>query len=119
MNTYTAHLKRDRAPVLVREGWSWAAFLFGPLWLLAKRAWIVAMLETVALALLFGLVPAPYWRPALLGIALLNGLLGRDAVRWALDRRGFTLCHVVLAPDRDAALLRLLTARPDLAEPLP
>ena len=118
MKTYTAHLKQGRQPVLVREGWSWAAFLFGPLWLLAKRAWIVAALEAVGLALMVGFLSAPFWRPALLGLALLNGLLGRDGVRWALDRRGFVLGHVVLAPDRDAALLRLLTARPDLAEPL-
>ena len=36
--------------------------------------------------------------------------------RWALEARGYTLAHVVAAPDADAAFARLLTARPDLAD---
>ncbi len=119
MNSYTAHLKADRAPVLLREGWSWAAFLFGAIWLLAKRAWIPALLEMAGLVVLIRLAPPPFWRPALLGLALLNGALGRDFIRWSLDRRGYRLGHVVLAADRDAALLRLFTARPDLMDPAP
>ena len=117
MRTYTAHLKPARDPVLVREGWSWGALIFGPLWLLFQRAWIPALLEIAALAILIALAPPQFWRPALLGLALLNALLGRDFVRWSLERRGFALRHVVIAPDRDAALLRLFAARPDLMDP--
>lgn len=116
MRTYTAHLKPQRPPVLMRDGWSWGALIFGPLWLLSMRAWIPALLESAALALLFTLAPQPLWRPALLGLALINGLLGRDMVGWALGRRGYAIEHVVLAPDQDAALLRLFTARPDLVD---
>ena len=101
----------------MREGWSWAGFFFGPLWLLSERAWIPALLEIAAIAILLVLAPPPFWRPALLGLALFNALLGRDLVRWSLDRRGFALRHVVIAPDSDAALLRLLAARPDLMDP--
>jgi hypothetical protein len=114
VKTYTAHLKPERHPVLVREGWSWGSALFGPVWLLIESAWIPALLEIAALAILFALAPPQFWRPALLGLALLNGLIGRDFVRWSLQRRGYAFGHVVLAPDRDAALLRLFTARPDL-----
>jgi hypothetical protein len=102
--------------MLLREGWSWAAFLFGAIWLLAKRAWIPALLEVAGIVLLIRLAPPPFWRPALLGLALLNGVLGRDFVGWSLERRGYRLGQVVLAPDRDHALLRLLTARPDLMD---
>ena len=42
MRGYTAHLKPGRTPVLVPEGFSWAAWLFGPLWLAAHRAWVPA-----------------------------------------------------------------------------
>lgn len=117
MRTYTAHLKPKQHPVLMREGWSWAGFLFGPIWLLAQRAWIPALLEIAGIAILVALAPAQFWRPALFGLALLNGLLGRDAVRWALQRRGYVLAHVVIASDHDAALLRLFVARPDLMDP--
>ena len=44
MNTYTAHVRADRSPVLVQEGWSWGAAVFGPFWLLAQRAWIPGLL---------------------------------------------------------------------------
>ena len=117
MKAYTAHLNDDGDWVLLREGWSWAGFVFGPVWLLAHRAWIPAVLEIAGLAILFAAVPPPFWRPALLGLAILNGLLGRDLIRWSLARRGYALGHVVLARDRDAALLRLFAARPDLLDP--
>ncbi len=117
MRIYTVHLKPKQHPVLMRDGWSWAGFLFGPIWLLIERAWIPALLEIAGLAILFGVVPPQLWRPALLGLALFNGLLGRDMVRWSLERRGFRLGHVVLAPDRDAAQLRLFAARPELMDP--
>ena len=116
MRTYTAHLKPARAPVLLREGWTWLGFLFGPLWLLAQRAWIPAVLEIAAFMLLFTLAPVPFWRPALFGLGLLVGLSGRDLVRWSLQRRGYQLAHVVLARDADAALLRLFAARADLRD---
>jgi hypothetical protein len=116
VRTYTAHIKPRRPPVLMRDAWSWGGFIFGPLWLLSMRALIPALLEIVALALLFTLVPPPFWRPSLLGLALINGLLGRDMAGWALDRRGYAIEHIVLAPDQDAALLRLFTARPDLVD---
>ena len=119
MRTYTAHLKPSRHPILLLEGWSWAGFLFGPIWLLVQRAWIPALLEIAGAVLLAGLAPPQVWRPALLGLGLLNGLLGRDFIRWSLERRGYALDHVLIAPDRDAALLRLFTARPDLMDPAP
>ncbi len=39
---------RRPGPVLVREGFSWGAFLFGPFWLLAHRLWLPALLWFVA-----------------------------------------------------------------------
>ena len=118
MNIYTAHLKAGRVPVLVREGWSWGAALLGPIWLFLQRAWIPAL---VMLALTLGLdrlVP-PGWDIALnVGVFVLAGLVGRDLVRWTLDRRGYILAHVVQGRDQDDALSRMLTARPELATQL-
>ena len=116
MRTYTAHLKPGRAPVLVRESWSWGAFLFGPLWLLAQRAWIAAIIDAALLVLCAALLPDRAQGPAVLALALLLGLLGRDLVRWSLARRGYTLEHVLAARDEEAALGRLLTARADLVQ---
>lgn len=100
----------------MREGWSWGAALFGPLWLAAERAWIPLVLEVVALVLVAALLPVRFWDAAAVGLFLFNGLLGRDLARWSLERRGYALGSVVLAADRDAALLRLFAARPELLE---
>ena len=115
MRSYTAHLQPGREPVLLAEGWSWGAFLFGPLWLLARRAWLPALGLVLAL-LLVAVAAPPAWGPILgFGLSLLAGLLGRDCVRWSLERRGFTMEHVVAARDEEAALGRLLTFRPEVA----
>jgi hypothetical protein len=112
---WTAHTVPRRAPVLLREGFSLRAMLFGPLWLLAWRAWIPAILvlctELVCAALTHGTVRVV----VIGGVAWLVGLCGRDMVRWSLERRGYTLAHVVAARDEEGALGRLLEARPDLA----
>ncbi len=115
MRTYTVHLKPACEPVLVREGWSWWAFLFGPFWLLAQRAWIPGVIS-LALSVSFAALAPPSMQAVLaLGLGVLTGLLGRDLVRWSLERRGYLLAHVLAARDEEGALGRLLTARPDLA----
>ena len=48
MRFWTAHIRAGAAPVLVREGFSWGALLFGPLWLAVHRAWIPAVLALAA-----------------------------------------------------------------------
>jgi hypothetical protein len=118
MRTYTAHIKPDGPAVLLLEGWSWGAALFGPLWLLAHRAWVPAVLHLAASVVLLVVVPSGLVWLVVTVIALLTGLLGRDLVRWSLARRGFALVHVLAARDEDAALGRLLAARTDLAERL-
>ena len=114
MRVFTAHLRPQRMPVLVTEGWSWAAFWLGPLWLFARRAWIPAILLLAAFAALFALAPSRFWGPLSFGLALLSGLMGRDMVRWSLALRGYTLAHVLTARNEESALARLYAARTDL-----
>ena len=114
MKSYTAHLKPDCPPVLLLEGWSWGAAVFGPLWLLAHRAWIPAVLFAAAALLVMVLTPPGVGGLIGLGFGVLAGLAGRDAVRWSLERRGYLMAHVLAARDADSALARLLHARADL-----
>jgi len=118
VKSYTAHVKPDCAPVLLLEGWSWGAAVFGPFWLLAHRAWIPALLFAAS-ALLVALLASPGLNLVIaLGLGVLSGLLGWDAVRWSLERRGYVLAHVVAARDHESALARLLHARTDLGASL-
>ncbi len=110
MKTWTAHTATGRPPVLVAEGFSWGALLFGPVWLAAEGAWLfaaIALALDVALAFF-----APAW--AMCVPAFLLGLFGQDLRRMSLDMRGYNLVHVIAASTFDGALARLLARRPDL-----
>jgi hypothetical protein len=111
---WTAHVRQDAAPVLVREGFSWGALFFGPLWLAVHRAWIAAILAVVADVLILSLATDGISAVLMAGLVLLLGLSGQDLRRWSLDRRGYLLAQVIAAHNELGALERLLTRRPDL-----
>lgn len=115
MTFWTAHIRSDRPPSLIREGFSWGALLFGPVWLAAHRAWIPAAFALAAAVLI--LVLAPPGEAALLmpALAVVLGLSGHDLRRWSMTHRGFVLSQVVAARSETEALGVLLSRRPDLA----
>lgn len=88
----------------VRDGFSWAAFLFGPLWMLRHLliieliGWIVLV---AALAVTARVLPLPAdatWLLLLL-LAILIGLEASTLRQWALRRRGWHELGVVAADD--------------------
>ncbi len=115
MRLYSAHIKAQAEPELVREGFAWGACLFGPIWLAAHRAWIAAALSLAASILIAVFAPVPLLPVLGFGLCVLLGLTGQDLRCWALEQRGYLLVHVVAARGQDDAMLRLLTYRPDLA----
>ena len=114
MRFWTAHIRAGVAPVLVREGFSWGALLFGPLWFAAHRAWIAAVLSLAAIILIVVLAKDGVSAVLLTALLILLGLSGHDLSRWSLDHRGYLLSQVVTARDELEALQRLLERRPDL-----
>jgi Protein of unknown function (DUF2628) len=116
VKVWTAHEKPHTSPILLREGFSVGALIFGPLWLAMRRAWLPAGASLV-LAIAILLVTHP---PAsiilILGEAVLLGFSGRDLARWSIARRGFLETNVVAARNEDEAQTRLLAERPDLVE---
>jgi hypothetical protein len=91
------------------------ALLFGPLWLIARRAWIPAVLALAAGILILALTTGPTAAALLLGLAIWLGLSGRDLCRWSMWQRGFLLLEVVGAHNEADALAKLLERRPNLA----
>lgn len=119
MRAWTLHLPptgRTAEPALIPERFTWAAAIFGLLWLVGERIWWAAG-GLLGLVLLAGaLLPAA---PALAVVAALHLLLGfhaQDLRRAALAMRGWRAEGVVLARDADTALARALATRPSLAD---
>ncbi len=116
MKVFTAHTRPNAPPVLVREGFSWGAFVFGPFWMLGHRAWIPGVLLACGWIVAALLPGQAVRRLAMFGLAWVAGLFGQEWRRWSLERRGYVMPHVVAAPHVDFALSRLLDRRPDLIE---
>jgi hypothetical protein len=114
MRIYTAHIHTRKPPVLVREGFSWGAFIFGPLFLLWHGAWSAGLIALAVLVVICTVAPPPL-RPLLaFALFVVLGLTGQDLRRWSLSLGRFQLAHVVAARNRDEAFLRLLANRTDL-----
>ncbi len=91
---------------LVREGFSWPAFLLGPVWLLWHRLWWP--LATVLIVLLaVGMAPPWVQSLASLAVSLILGFEGNGLLRAGLERRGWREVTVLATHDRDEAELRL------------
>ncbi len=121
MRVYTVHIDplsaaADRGAVLVKEGFSWPAFLFGFVWALWHRMWWIAVglgaLEAALGAGLYVLQPAPTLALAIeVGAALIIGSAGNDLRRMSLDRRGCAETAIVAGTDLDAAEQRYFDRR--------
>ena len=118
MRIWTVHLRNAADPVLVREGFSLGAAVFGPLWLAAHRAWVPAAFALAAWLAIGALADGGLRLLLEAGLALLLGFSGHDLRRWSLARRGYTLAEIVTGRHADSAFERLLLRRHDLRDRL-
>lgn len=117
MKIYTVHHRQEATgsltgiaddAVLVKQGFSWPAFLVPLIWLVWKRMWIVLALY---LAVGMGLAAAAYAElvsqgavtAASLAVNLILGFQGNDLYRWTLERRRYREQAVVAGRDLAAA----------------
>jgi hypothetical protein len=105
MVTFTVHEPATPAPdrmdraeslVFVKEGFTWSAAIFTPVWMIVHRLWWPLVAYILAMGTIEGIrlldVAPPAW-PSLLSLAL-HILIGFEADtlrRWSLDRRGWTM----------------------------
>jgi Protein of unknown function (DUF2628) len=124
MSVYTVHEPPPRQDetsasperfVFVRDGFYFWAFLFGPLWMLWRRLWLVTVLYlvvTAALELGLWAVNAPLLARSVVGLllALLVGFEAGTLRRWTLARRGWKNVGIVVGDDLEAAERRFFAA---------
>lgn len=99
----------------IRDGFSWGAFFLGPLWMLWRRMWVVALgvvaaIVAIEVGLLLLDVPSGPRSVVAFLIALLLGLEGASLRRWTLRRRGWRDHGIVIADDVEAAEHRFFAA---------
>jgi hypothetical protein len=99
-----AHTERF---VFVRDGFSWPAFLFGPLWMLRHRLWLALIVYLIVLAGLGAALRAVGVGDAAVAITLLVSLLvGFEASslrRYGLARRKWKSIGLVVGDDLESA----------------
>ncbi|HXW24900.1 MAG TPA: DUF2628 domain-containing protein [Xanthobacteraceae bacterium] len=118
-----AHTERF---VFVRDGFSWPAFLFGPLWMLRHRLWLPLILYLAVLFALSAALRVAGAGDAVLAIGFLVSLLvGFEASslrRYGLVRRKWHSLGVVVGDDLESAERRFFdawTAQPGLRPAAP
>jgi hypothetical protein len=106
-----AHTERF---TFVRDGFSWPAFLFAPLWMLRYRLWlalIIYLLVVFALGAATRVLGDGDWLLAIsLLISLLVGFESSSLRRYGLARRGWKALGVVVGDDLEAAERRFFDA---------
>lgn len=101
---------------LVREGFSFSAFLLGPFWFAWNRAWLGATIWIVGAASIagFSVAFAAGTGAFLIAMATFMFLMALEASefrRCSLMRRGYLLADVVEALDQNEAEVRFLARR--------
>lgn len=115
---------RGLPPVLVvRDGWSWLAFLFPLFWLLWHRIWFASLAVLAAMVAIALIAQSPPWMALGLPLSLLLGLFvgleGQNARIGKAQLQGYAICDLVDASSRAEAELRLAIDPTDDAQPSP
>ena len=124
MSVYTVHEPPKRAGAaaadverfaFVRDGFSWWAFLFAPLWMLRHRMWLALIGYLViagAIEAPVKLSGAPGFAASVIGLllGLLVGLEAGTLRRFTLNRRGWKNLGVVSGDDLEDAERRFFDA---------
>jgi len=117
MTIYTVHAPptkgEDTSPepdrfVFVRDGFYFWAFVFGPVWLLAKRQWFALLFYVLVVAALqvgLWLMKVPPVTHTLVSLFMhfLVGLEAATVQRWTLNRRRWTQSGIVSGANEEAA----------------
>ena len=129
MQVFTIHLRQSavipgRDAVLVKEGFCWLAFFFGPFWALWHRMWLTCLcmlsvlIASGAAEVAFQLNPLTF-SAVMIGIATIIGFCANDWRRAKLTRLGWKMEGLSAASDRDLALRRFIDLHPDAMDMCP
>ena len=88
----------------VKDGFSWVALFFAPLWALYHGLWLVLgawVVVSLAIGAIGDLVSMGAGQVLSLAFSLLFALEANQLRRWTLQRRGWELAGIVVGRDRE------------------
>ena len=115
MHVYTVHeptsptagrIERGESLAFVRDGFSWRAAIFPPIWFAARGQWLGILIYVAAVVLISLLLTAIGAKEDWAGLVIiaLHVVFGFEAAeiqRWSLGRAGWREIATVSGPDRD------------------
>jgi len=114
MHIYSLYVnsKRDNvSPVIIREGFSWSATLFGFIWALYHKMWHVAAIMIFIHIVLIGMEEITHYNFILL-IQILTievfGFFATDLQEFTLQKKNYQLKEIVFASSRMEAEMKFL-----------
>ena len=124
MQTFTVHeppnaaadrVDRAESLIFIKDGFSWGAALFGPVWLLAHRLWwpligYVGAYGAIEAVRLTRLVDQRWIGLSLLALNLLLAFEGDSLRRWTLNRRGWRMLGAATGRNRNECERRFFEA---------
>jgi hypothetical protein len=92
----------------IKEGFSWAAFLFGPLWALAHLKWLTFGLMLCAISFIIaleylGAISPEQGTIIMLGLAFIAGFEGNNWLKAGLVRRGWRESGIAIGASKAEA----------------
>lgn len=116
LKLYTVHTKPGSdhtldKPVFLREGFNWFAFLFTFFWALTHRLWVFALAillanVAVVMAMRFGYVHQLSGGVVQFALQIMVGFMANDALRSAMQKRGYIFQDLTSGESRLGAELR-------------
>jgi hypothetical protein len=99
--------------LLIKEGFSFVAFLMSPLWSLYNRLWQVFAVYAIALLIIyqlfqFNIIDFTQSSLFMLTLHIYMGYVGNYFLQKRLTHMKYELIQIIAGRDKDEALLRLL-----------
>jgi hypothetical protein len=90
---------------IVKDGFSWYAFLFGVFWLIYHKLWKILLLTVIAVNALqyFGV---HHYGLDVLVMSIMLGVYGNSLLSYQLCSEGFVVTDMVRAASKNEALIR-------------
>lgn len=114
MKRYSIYKHPSKGIEAIKSGFSWPAFLFGAIWLILKKLWVLTALWISAFILLILIATLTYGTSSVfintivfmgnIILLLLPGLKGNNWVINSLKRNGYVYINTIEAESPEAAI---------------